>query len=297
MQLTNFINNAHQGLIHALAYDTTGKYILSGAQDRSICLWNASTGLKLHQYSFHSQEVLDVAISNDSSKFASGSGDRNVCLWDVTSATVLARHGGHLARINSVAFNRDASVLASASYDKSIKLWDTKSRSHRPIQTLDDAKDSVSSVVIKDYEIWSGSVDGYLRVYDLRYGKLSSALLFHPVTSVWPTKDSSTVLVSCLDSVVRLMDKSTGSLLQSYRGHANAQFRIKSFFLDNEEKVVSPSEDGKIYIWDFLEGGVVEKFGTQGTAYAISVHPDEKQLAASTLQGTIEFWGREPVVG
>jgi mitogen-activated protein kinase organizer 1 len=289
-QLINTISNAHQGLIHALCYDKSGKYILSGAQDRTIYLWNASSGLKIQSFSFHSQEILDLSITSDSTRFASAGGDRNVCLWDVTSGKILARHSGHLSRINSVAFNTDGSVLASASYDKNVKLWDTKSRSHRPIQTLDEAKDSVSSVVIKDNEIFTGSVDGTLRIYDVRYGKLSNLLLFHPITSVWPSTDSCTVLASCLDSVVRLMDKSTGTLLQAFKSHANAQFRIKSFFLNNEEWVVSPSEDGKIYLWDVVKGNVLHKFGSAGTAYSISVHPDDRQIATSTLGGSIEFW-------
>jgi hypothetical protein len=43
-----------------------------------------------------------------------------------------------------------------------------------PIQVLEDAKDSVTAVQIKNYEIITGSVDGKLRTYDLRAGQLST---------------------------------------------------------------------------------------------------------------------------
>lgn len=38
---------------------------------------------------------------------------------------------------------------------------------------LDEAKDSVSSVAVSEHEIFTGSVDGRLRRYDLRMGMLS----------------------------------------------------------------------------------------------------------------------------
>jgi hypothetical protein len=47
------------------------------------------------------------------------------------------------------------------------------SQNRMPIQVLDDAKDSVTSIQIKNYEIMTGSVDGKLRTYDLRAGQLT----------------------------------------------------------------------------------------------------------------------------
>ena len=41
-----------------------------------------------------------------------------------------------------------------------------------PIQTLTEAKDSITSVVLTDHTLLTGSVDGYVREYDLRAGQL-----------------------------------------------------------------------------------------------------------------------------
>jgi mitogen-activated protein kinase organizer 1 len=49
-----------------------------------------------------------------------------------------------------------------------------RSQNRTPIQVLEDAKDSVTSVQIKNFEIITGSVDGRLRTYDLRAGHLST---------------------------------------------------------------------------------------------------------------------------
>jgi hypothetical protein len=60
--------------------------------------------------------------------------------------------------------------LAVGSYDGTVRLWDAKSQAHKPLMVLSEAKDSISSVCVVEHEIMSGSVDGRVRVYDLRMG-------------------------------------------------------------------------------------------------------------------------------
>lgn len=50
MELESTISNAHVGAIHTVSYNSTGKYFLSGGQDRKIHLWNPSNGLKINSY-------------------------------------------------------------------------------------------------------------------------------------------------------------------------------------------------------------------------------------------------------
>ena len=60
--------------------------------------------------------------------------------------------------------------LAVGSYDGTVRLWDAKSQAHKPLMVLSEAKDSISSVCVVEHEIMSGSIDGRVRVYDLRMG-------------------------------------------------------------------------------------------------------------------------------
>ena len=52
----------------------------------------------------------------------------------------------------------DFTVLISGSYDASIRCWDTRSKSQEPIQTLNEAKDSISSLQISENAIIAGLV-------------------------------------------------------------------------------------------------------------------------------------------
>jgi mitogen-activated protein kinase organizer 1 len=107
--------------------------------------------------------------------------------------------------------------------------------------TLTEARDSVSTVAVVDHEIMSGSVDGRLRTYDIRMGMVYADLIgrmfaffccvdlaglgcdtnkwfdvIDPITSISPLKQNDSILVSTLDSKLRLMDKTNGKLLQAF---------------------------------------------------------------------------------
>jgi mitogen-activated protein kinase organizer 1 len=101
-----------------------------------------------------------------------------------------------------------------------------------------------------------------------------------PITSVQQTRDCNAVLVSTLDCTIRLMDKGNGQLLQSYKGHSNKDYRIRSVLGMADSVVVSGSEDGKLYAWDLLDGTIIEK---------LEAH-EGKVVSAVACNGTKKEW-------
>lgn len=246
--------SAHRGPIHVARYAKgSAKYVLTGGQDRTVRLWNAGTGAAIKSYAAHGYEVLGIAVAHDNAKFASCGGDRSVFVWDVTSGNTLKRLSGHLARINVVDFNADASILASGSFDATVKLWDLKSQSYKPIQTLDDSRDAVQALVLGSGSIITGSVDGHIRTYDLRMGELRSDYMGSPVVGLALSSDGQTLLITTLDSTIRLMDMSTGKMLNSFTGHSNDDYRCRACFGHNEATVICGDENGAVWAWDLLE--------------------------------------------
>lgn len=63
--------------------------------------------------------------------------------------------------------------LCLGGFDAQVRIWDIKSQQRHPIQILDQAKDSITSIVVRGSEILTGSVDGYVRAYDIRMGQLA----------------------------------------------------------------------------------------------------------------------------
>jgi hypothetical protein len=73
------------------------------------------------------------------------------------------------------------------------------------------------------------------------------------VTSVVPTQDESTYLVMTLDGHIRLMDGSSGKMLNDFTGHAHESYRTRACFGHAEASVVAGDEKGEVWAWDLLD--------------------------------------------
>lgn len=177
---------AHVGPIHVARWNSLGKYILTGGQDRQIKLWNgkngpAEDGKPIKSYSAHSHEVLAIDISKDNSRFASGGNDKAVFLWDVASGTILRRFNAHAGKINDVRIggtHSDGSVLVTGGFDAVVRVYDLRAQgAWKPIMEMKEAKDAIMALAVTDSVICSGSIDGVVRTYDMRAGELKSDVI------------------------------------------------------------------------------------------------------------------------
>ncbi|KAJ5099683.1 hypothetical protein N7532_006684 [Penicillium argentinense] len=276
----------HNAPVNAVTFSSyPGTYILTGSSDRAVHLSRAvpnnaenstsavETTTPIQRYEAHGYSVLDVAVASDNARFASVGGDRQVFLWDVEQGS---------------------------SADTTINLWDTRSKGTKPIQTLTEASDTVSSlhVHMPSYSIASGSYDGHVRVYDLRMGQTTVDVMAHPVTSVRCSADGNALLVSTLDSYIRMLDRRDGKLLAAFGGsdrkeeqapaglltgprhkYKNAELRVRSVFAQGDGVVLSGSEahkdDGSglgaaVFAWDILTGENVATVPMGGRVKVVS---------------------------
>lgn len=95
------------------------------------------------------------------------------------------------------------------------------------------------------------------------------------------------MLVSTLDSTIRLMDKGNGQLLQDYKGHSNKDLRIRSCMGMADSVVISGSEDGQLYAWDLLEAKIIQKLDAHGekVASAVACNGTRKEWASAGADG------------
>lgn len=132
----------------------------------------------------------------------------------------------------------------------------------KPIQILTEAKDSVQVVMIgaRQEQIVCGSVDGRVRTYDVRMGRVVTDVLGAPVTSLCLTMDGEGYLVGTLDGEVRLMDMGSGGCVKTYEGAKGGEYRIRSTFGGKERWVISGTEeDGEVVAWDTMTGKEVKR--------------------------------------
>lgn len=275
-----------QKSVRAVRFNGDGEYCLTCGSDKTIKLWNPHRSLELKTYHGHGNEVLDAQSSCDNASICSGGMDRYVCNWDVSTGKNLRRFHGHKGRVNCVTFNEEASAIISGSVEGLVNIWDVRSRKLEPIQSLDEATDSVTSVCVTSHEILTSSVDHHVRRYDVRCGQMTSDFIGSPVTSISLTRDAQCILTATLDDTLRLIDKKTGELLNEYKGHKSSDFKIDCVIASDDRQVLSGSQDGCVYIWDLIKATPIGRLQHESGSiiHSASYHPTKPMLLTACGQ-------------
>ena len=240
-------------------------------------------------FSLHILES-DIFLNLSIYRFASCGGDRQVFLWDVSTGNVIRKFRGHDGAVNSLHYSPNFDILVSGGYDQAVKVWDCRSRSVDPIQVMKPFADSVTSVIVTERsDILAGSVDGTIRRFDVRMGKIVTDLLHHPITSIAATKDGECILAACTDSCVRLIDRGDGDLLGEYKGHKHTSAKLDAAFTPSDGYAVACSEDGRVLYWEIVDGGVVEEFKAHDDVVcSLTMHGE--CLVTASVDGTVKVW-------
>lgn len=220
----------------------------------------------------------------------------------------LGQFHGHSAAINDVAIlePKGPDVLATASYDTLVNIWDNRSSNVKPIQTLGEAKDSVSVVRYYNNSILTASVDGCVRNYDLRMGQLFCDNYHSPITSLDLSKgivDTTLLAVSCLDGTIRLVNpddsrsKTLSIKLLCKGSHKAGQYGLQCRFSADETTVVSGSEDGRAVLYDVSNRGRREAterlalVGHTAPTCSVGVHPEQSDVViTASYDGNCVVW-------
>jgi WD40 repeat protein len=73
----------HTGRVLSVAFSPGGRTLASGSEDKTIILWDVSTGQQIRTLEGHAGWVSSVVFSPDGRTLASGSSDGSIILWEV----------------------------------------------------------------------------------------------------------------------------------------------------------------------------------------------------------------------
>src|SRR5205807_1893257 len=93
-------------------------------QGVSVRLWAPRTNRELLRLTGHTDAVRSIAVSRDGKRAVTGSDDRTVRVWDLHNGREIQRMARHKAGVTGVAISPDGKLILSSSRDGSLRLWD-----------------------------------------------------------------------------------------------------------------------------------------------------------------------------
>ena len=112
----------HRSNVYCVKIDSTGRWIVSGSDDRLVKLWNARTGLLCCTFRGHTGYVCDIALYEKKQLLATSSVDTTVRLWEMLTGRPVAVLTAHRKTVGPLRF--DSGVLISTSDDGTCCVWD-----------------------------------------------------------------------------------------------------------------------------------------------------------------------------
>ena len=117
--------HGHSHIVSDCVISSDGAYALSSSWDKTLRLWELSTGQTTRRFVGHTNDVLSVSFSADNRQIVSGSRDRTIKLWNTLGdCKFTITDKGHTEWVSCVRFspNPQNPVIVSAGWDKIVKV-------------------------------------------------------------------------------------------------------------------------------------------------------------------------------
>lgn len=219
---------------------------IAGGQDGVVRIWVLRDGLLVRELTGHGD--LATAVSSDGDDvLASGSADRTARLWSLNDGRCLHTLVGHGGPVDDVALGGETVVTASS--DRTVRWWSIESGQPLHSHAFDHPVVSCASNGSGDV-VAAGDAAGQVALFRGRAPDRVIDAHDGAVYSVELAPAGDRLLTTGADSIARLWDLSTGSILQTFRGHRRAV--LSGAF--TSDVVVTGSADGTVRVWDPTTG-------------------------------------------
>jgi hypothetical protein len=98
-RLDDILQSGHSSPISSLAFSPDGKWLASGRLDRSIILWNASTGEQTRKWTSQNSNVAQLVFSPDSKRLVSADDGNPLITPDGSLLMQAAQNGVRIWRV------------------------------------------------------------------------------------------------------------------------------------------------------------------------------------------------------
>jgi cytochrome c len=289
-----FTLKGHGGPIMDIAVSPSGQ-IATASFDNSVGLW---TGVAARWFEGHRAAVNTVAFGGED-WLASGSDDFAMWVWADGAGFKAA---SHTAKVVDVAFSSSGTSLATASWDHTIGITSVPSSnivsaSKRQVKTtyLLGHRQGVNAVAFSDGDkkLYSASVDGTVRVWDLTdLSAISNVIVKHGfgVNELIVNDVDGWLAYGATDGGTRIMDLKTGTQIADFTLDRRPILAM-AYAADTGTLAVGDGQ-GYIMLIDTDKMRIARDFqaSKNGPIWALAFSPDGQNLHAGGIEDIVYSW-------
>lgn len=250
------IRGCHEGAILDLHYNTDGSCMFTASTDKTVGMFDASTGERVKRMKGHSGIVNSCCPSRRGDQLvASASDDCTVKIWDTRR-----RHAIKTLQltyqVTAVCFDDTTQHVITGGIDNDIKVWNLQSE--KVVMNLTGHTDTITDLTLSPdgSYVLSNAMDNTLRMWDVRpyapQERCTKLFAGHQhnfemnlLRCSW-SPDGRRIAAGSADRDVCVWNTANGQILYKLPGHAGVVNDVQ--FHPTQPIVMSCSNDKQIYL-------------------------------------------------